>query len=438
MIATKLWHQLGTLKYEDIPVSTRTVAKQCLLDWTACVVAATDEPLAKILRDEFGSAEGACSLIGTNETTTAQAAAMINGATGHALDFDDTNIVMGGHPSVPVVPAVWAMSEEMGATGEQLLTAMIVGLEVECRLGKLIGGQHYARGWHVTSTMGVFGACAGVSYLLKLSEEEFGHAFGLAASQASGLKANFGTMTKPFHAGHAAERGLISARLAKRGFTSNAEAFECNQGLMSAASEGAINEEQYDELATQWLTEHTLFKYNAACYLTHASIEALKLMGEGASEESCASIELQVHPSLLDVCGIENPETGLEAKFSLRANAALTVLGFDTTDPATYSDANIKNEKVQLILQKVRVKTDKLFKNTQSKVIFHRGDGKMLEQFFDTGIPATDLVGQQQKLEAKFHHLVSPKLKNKTEKLRQFIMELESAETISIQSLACV
>ena len=438
MIANKLWQQFGNLTYENIPESTRTVAKQCLLDWTACVVAATDEPLAKMLREEFGGPEGKCGLIGTDQTTTAQAAAMINGATGHSLDFDDTNIVMGGHPSVPVVPAIWATAEEIGASGQQLLTALVVGLEVECRLGQLIGGQHYAKGWHVTSTMGVFGACAAVSYLLNLSDEQFGHAFGLAASQASGLKANFGTMTKPFHAGHAAERGLISARLAKRGFTANAEAFEGNQGLVEAASEGVMREEQYAELSSQWLTEHTLFKYNAACYLTHASIEGLKAMGTSARGDNCVAIDLYVHPSLLNVCGIENPTTGLEAKFSLRANAALTVMGYDTTDPATYSDINIQNKQVQSILQKVTVNTDINVKNTQSKVVFLSKDGKALDQFYDTGIPATDLDDQQKKLEAKFKHLVAPKLGQNTDLLKQHIMALDSTAVISFQPLNIV
>lgn len=439
MISADLWRQFGKLTYEDIPESTCMVAKQCLLDWFACVIAATDEPLVKILRDEFGAAGGKCTLIGTDQTTTAQAAAMINGATGHALDFDDTNIVMGGHPSVPVMPAIWATAEETSATGEQLLTALVVGLEVECRLGKLIGGQHYAKGWHVTSTMGVFGACAAVSHMLGLSDDQFGHAFGLAASQASGLKANFGTMTKPFHAGHAAERGMISARLAKKGFTANAEAFEGNQGLVAAASSGMIKEGQYSDLANQWLTEHTLFKYNAACYLTHASIEGLKTiieglkaMGDTASGENCESIDLFVHPSLLDVCGIENPVTGLEAKFSLRANAALTVMGYDTTDPATYCDHNIQKMDVQSILQRVTVNTDSSIKNTQSKVVFLCRDGRSLDQFYDTGIPATDLEDQQQKLEAKFKHLVVPKLGQRAELLRLHLVKLDTSPDISL------
>lgn len=430
MIANELWQQFGKLQYQDIPESTRTVAKQCLLDWMACVVAGSAEPLSDILQAEFADANGVCSIIATNQKTSAQAATLINGAAGHALDFDDTHMDMGGHPSVPVAPAVFAMAEELQASGQQLLTAYVVGLEVECRLGILIGGQHYAKGWHVTSTLGILGAVAAVSHLLALSESQFANAFGLAVSQASGLKANFGTMTKPFHAGHAAERGLLSARLAKRGLTANAAAFEGNQGLLEAASGGILNWDAYLPIKEQWLTENTLFKYNAACYLTHASIEALKQMGDYASATHCQSIDLFVNPSLLNVCGIENPATGLEAKFSLRANAAMTVVGLDTTDPATYSDENLQHTEVQAVLQKVQVNTDEGLGSTQSKVIFHNTDGSSREQFYDTGIPASDLAAQQIKLEAKFENLVRPVLGGNTEGLKQSILAIESADTV--------
>ncbi|MBV1915057.1 MAG: MmgE/PrpD family protein [Pseudomonadales bacterium] len=430
MIADELWQQFGKLQYQDIPETTRTVAKQCLLDWMGCAVAGSKEPLSDILRAEFGDASGGCSIIGSDQKTSPQAAALINGAAGHALDFDDTHMGMGGHPSVPVAPAALAIAEDLNASGQQLLTAYIVGLEVECRLGLLIGGQHYAKGWHVTSTIGVFGAVAAVSHLLGLSELQFANAFGLAASQASGLKANFGTMTKPFHAGHAAERGLVSARLALKGFTANAGAFEGNQGLLEAASGGVLDWDAYTPIKEQWLTENTLFKYNAACYLTHASIEALKEMGDYASVTGCQSIDLFVNPSLLNVCGIENPETGLEAKFSLRANAAMTIVGLDTTDPATYTEENLFNPEVQNILQKVQVNTDESVAGTQSKVVFHNTDGSSQERFYDTGIPATNLAAQQIKLEAKFGNLVRPILGEGAERLKQYLLALESTDTM--------
>ena len=430
MIATELWQQFGNLTYQDIPESSRLVAKQCLLDWMGCAIAGSREPLADILKAEFAEVGGNCSIIGSNQKTTAQTAALLNGAIGHALDFDDTHTTMGGHPSVPVAPAVLAMGEQLNVTGEQLLTAYVVGIEVECRLGVLIGNAHYAKGWHVTSTIGVFGAVAAVSHLMGLSESQFEHAFGLAASQASGFKANFGTMTKPFHAGHAAERGLLSARLAKNGFTAHADSFEGSQGMVEAASNGEMDRAGYDQIKDQWLINDTLFKYNAACYLTHASIESLKNMGAYSTAENCQSIDLYVNPSLLNVCGIENPETGLEAKFSLRANAAMTVNGLDTSDPNTYSDENLFIPEVQSVLKRVQVHTDESYTGTQSKVVFHARDGSSQEQFYDTGIAATDLDMQLAKLEAKFENLVKPVLGDKCEELKQQLGTIETAGTI--------
>jgi 2-methylcitrate dehydratase PrpD len=407
MNVVDLWGKYSKLSWAEIPESTQQVARQCLMDWLACTLAGSKEPLSRILQDEYRLQSGLCSVVGTELKIPAQVAALVNGCEGHALDFDDTSTVMGGHPSAPVIPAVLAEAEERECSGEDVLTAIVVGIEIESRLGILIGGEHYASGWHVTSTMGVFGAAAGVAHLLKLDSEAFGHAMGLAASQSSGLKSNFGTMTKPFHAGHAAERGLLSARLSARGFTSNPDSFSANQGLSSAASTGVLSEDRYAYYADQWLTEHVLFKYHAACYLTHASIECLLQLGNATDSATCESITVTVNPSLLDVCGIENPTSGLETKFSLRATSALTVLGYDTTNPETYADNLFDNSQVNQMISRVSVTTDESLKTTQSRVQVNAPDGNSVEAFYDTGIPASDLDDQQKKLESKFQNLTA-------------------------------
>ena len=429
MLSNDLWKRFSGLSWSEIPATTRQVARQCLLDWFACALAGSQEPLSKILRDEYAGQSGVASIIGSDIRVPVQAAALINGCAGHALDFDDTSTVMGGHPSAPVIPAALAAAEELDCSGEDLLTAIIVGIEVESRLGILVGAAHYARGWHVTSTMGVFGAAAGVAHLMKLSDESFGCAMGLAASQSSGLKANFGTMTKPFHAGHAAERGLLSARLAARGFTSNPQSFEGNQGLLEAASTGKPARERYDAYSEQWLTEHILFKYHSACYLTHASIECLLQLGHSAGAVDCDKITVTVNPSLLNVCGIEHPSTGLEAKFSLRATSALAVLGYDTADPATYSDDLFDNDTLNQMIDRVTVMTDDGLTGTQSRVVVQGQDGETHEAFFDTGIPATDLDDQQRKLESKFRHLVAT-VSDRGDELQRKISEIERLQHV--------
>ena len=405
-ITTDLWERFGRLDLADVPDDVATVARQCVLDWFACAVAGSTEPLAGILRDEVVDADGPAAVIGTDRRTGARAAALVNGAAGHALDFDDTHTLMGGHPSVPVLPAALALAEELDRTGAELLAAFIAGVEVESRLGLGIGPSHYAKGWHVTSSIGIFGATAAASRLLGLDAEQFGRAMGLAASQASGLKANFGTMTKPFHAGHAAERGLLSARLARRGFTANPDAIDANQGLAQAAGDGQWHPERLGRHG-DWLLPQTLFKYHAACYLTHAAIEAttsIRDQGDGVE-----GVTLAVNPAILDVCGIPRPTTGLEAKFSLTATTAFTLLGIDTADPASFTDANTNDERVRALIERVTVTTDEGLRTTQARVELH-GSGARRVAEHDSGVPATDLDAQGAKLRAKFAGLVDPVL----------------------------
>ncbi len=175
-----------------------------------------------ILREEIAS-PGSCALIGGGSADP-HGAALINGAAGHALDYDDVVSALNGHPTAPVAPAVLAQAEEAKASGKAVIDALIAGVEVEAALGAMTGGSHYEKGFHATCTLGTIGAAAGCARLMGLDEVQTGWALGIAASQAAGLKCNFGTMTKPFHVGKAAANGLLAARLAARGFTAYPEA----------------------------------------------------------------------------------------------------------------------------------------------------------------------------------------------------------------------
>ena len=405
-----LWDRYRSLAYAELPSDVKTVAGHCIRDWFACVLAGVNEPLAAILRDEFADRDGPCTLVGTGLRSHATVAALINGATSHALDFDDTNMAMGGHPTAPVFPAALALAEERGASGAELITALVVGIEIESLLGSAIGSKHYAKGWHVTSTMGVFGAAAAASYLLKLNTEQFGHAIGLAASQAGGLKANFGTMTKPFHAGHAAERGLLSARLAARGFTANPDAFGGSQGLVEAAGIGTLDERRLAAADDHWLIRDTLFKYHAACYLTHAAIESCLQLHSSVEPGDLSSATVTVHPSLLDVCAIPQPTTGLEAKFSLTGTTAMAILGFDTASPATFVDSIVQQPALQEMISKVAVETDPALGSTQTVVELEDKSQNAYRAEFDSGVPSSNLEEQGRKLAAKFDAIAVPVL----------------------------
>lgn len=191
-IAAYLWDRFGELTLDDVPEDVRRIAAHSVLDWLGCALAGSREPLSGMLRDEFAAPAGAVSLVGSALRASVGHGALINGAAGHALDYDDTSMV--GHPTAPVLPAVLAHAEERGLDGREVLAAFVAGVEVENRVQAVIGPDIRLHGWHTTSAMGVFGAAAGVGRLLRLDRERFGHALGLAASRSSGVKANFGTI----------------------------------------------------------------------------------------------------------------------------------------------------------------------------------------------------------------------------------------------------
>ena len=399
------WKKYGALTYDDLPAHVAQVADQCILDWFGCALAGSSEPLANILRDQFGHRSGSCSVIGSDIKLEAPTAALLNGASGHALDYDDTGARVGCHSTAPVLPAVLAIAEEIGASREQLITAFVVGVEIEGRINFAMGQDHYPRGWHTTATYGTFGATAAVAHLLRLSEEQYSTAMGLAASHASGVKANFGTMTKPLHPGRSAESGINSARLAAAGFTANPDAVMGNQGFIQAASTATDASERLEAIKDEWLILGTLFKYHAACHLTHSAIESVLELSSQQKVADLSSLTITVNSGLLDVCGIPEPKTGLEGKFSLRGTASLALNGIDTANPETFVDEIIGSDQVQALIPKVVVETDDSLGSFQSKVVWVDASQSAHEKFTDLSQPITNYDEQGAKLERKFHSL---------------------------------
>lgn len=403
-----LWDRFGGLQFSDVPDDVATTARHAVVDWFGCAVAGSREPLAGILRDEFTDDDGECTIVGSTRRAGVLRAALVNGATGHALDFDDSSTVMGGHPSVPLLPAVLATAEADGRSGADVLTAYVVGMEVQSRIGTSIGVEHYGKGWHATSTMGVFGAAAATSWLLGLDANGFGAAMGIAASNASGVKANFGTMTKPLHPGQAAERGAMAARLAARGYTANSAAVDGNQSLAQAAGTGQLDRSKIDRLDGQWVTTRTLFKFHAACHLTHAGIEATRSVLAGGVEPSdIERIEMTVNPGILDVCGIPKPSTGLEAKFSLTGTQALLVNGVDTAAVESYTDEPINRPDVQAFIPKVSIETDPALISMETRVTVTTPSGRHTAEA-NVSRPNEDLAVQGAALRSKFTALAGP------------------------------
>jgi 2-methylcitrate dehydratase PrpD len=289
------------IRWDETPDDAREVARHCLLDFFGVAIAGSREPLTDILVNEIVRSERSteASLIGRTDRASRLTAALVNGAAGHALDFDDTHMAMGGHPSAPIIPAILALAETTVASGRDVLEAIVVGVETECRLGALIGAQHYTIGFHSTGTLGTFGAAAACAHLLNLDEDGWLRALGLAGTQAAGLKSGFGTMAKPLHSGRAASNGLFSALAARGGYTSNPAVLETEQGFFATHAGAKPNQETLDRLAGKFLIRDTLFKYHASCYLTHAPINAAQLIRSEHRFDAKAieEVEVRVHPS---------------------------------------------------------------------------------------------------------------------------------------------
>jgi 2-methylcitrate dehydratase PrpD len=412
-VTARLTDALRCLRFEDLPPHVVAVSRHCLLDWFGVTLAGSRERAAAIVRAEAqDEGAGHCTLIGTIVKAPPFWAALANGTASHALDFDDVVVAMAGHPTVPVVPALLATAEVSPRDGRAFITAFVAGVEAECRIGMLMARSHYERGFHVTSTVGTFGAAAACAHWLGLDLPRWQTAFGLAGTQASGLKCMFGTMTKPFHAGKAAANGLLAARLAAAGFTAHPDVLETAQGFGATQSAGLDTETALRDLGRRFGIADVLFKYHAACYLTHASIEALlKLKREHRIEpEQVVAVRLRVAPGHLNVCNIHTPTTALEAKFSLRFTAAMALVDGDLGERA-FSDECVRDPRFTRLRDKVTVEPVTTLPNpyvSEAEVVL--SDGTALTGAGDTSKPAApdQLDGQWNRLVGKFMGLATP------------------------------
>ncbi len=423
------------IRWDQMPPDAKEAARHCLLDFLGCAAAGSREPLARILFDEIAAREGSseASLIGHRARCSRVTAALLNGAAGHALDFDDTHMAMGGHPSVPVIPAALALAETIGASGRALLEAVAAGIELECRLGAMVGGEHYAIGFHSTGTIGTFGAAAACAHLLRLDEDGWLRAIGLAGTQAAGLKSGFGTMAKPLHAGRAASNGLLSAAAAHGGFTSNRAILEADQGFLATHAGAAPSRDALDAFAGRFLIRDTLFKYHASCYLTHAPINAAaQIRAETHLDPAdIEDVEVRVARSLLRICNIQAPATGLEGKFSLRVTTAMALRGENTSDLATFSDDRVNDPALVALRDKVRVVTVERTPQTRARIVV-TAKGRRYEAESDSGEPAADLAFQRDRLLGKFLALTAPVLgKQGAQALASSALAAEDAASVS-------
>ena len=331
-IAGQLAARIAALRFDDLPELAVEQAKIAILDTVGVTLAGSQEDCARIAEAAIEPAPGPCLIYGHDRRVASLDAALINGTAAHALDYDDCNNTMGGHPSAVVLPGLLALAEAEDAGGRDVLTAYLAGYETVTKIGRGVNFHHYEKGWHPTATLGVFGSAAAAARLMRLSESETEMALALAVSFASGVKANFGTMTKPLHVGHCARNGLFAARLARQGFTASPDAFDHGQGFFEVFN-GAGNYDP-DRIFEVWadpldiLDPGIAIKAHPCCGSTHPAIDAMMnlVRDHGLTPERVAAVHVQTHSRRLRHTNRPDPRSPLDAKFSVQYAVARALM----------------------------------------------------------------------------------------------------------------
>jgi len=397
-LTTDLGKFVAGVRYRDIPKEAFTTIHMAFADTIGCGIAGGGDPAPQLLATMLSPAGGEAAILGTDRRTTARDAAWINGTAMHALDYDDV-AQRGGHPSAVLVPAILAEAEALGASGEQMMLAYAAGFEVLAELARRDADSHHDKGWHPTSVFGAMSAAAACASLRKLDARKAAMAIGIAASQSSGLVSNFGSMTKPFHAGLAAHAGIVSARLAALGFTSAPDAVEHEPGLLTAVSPtGRMDLDSPLRAGVEWQicgSNRIGIKKYPACYCVHRSLDGVLdlLQKTPVAPDDVKHVSVSYSPRNVTILRNHHPQTGLEAKFSIEFAIAAALL-VQRAGLAELSDRFVQRADVQALMKRVTATADTRLHPTRpgysvcDQVVIELRDGRTL----DTG-PISQIRG---------------------------------------------
>jgi 2-methylcitrate dehydratase PrpD len=388
-------------------------ARRTFLNWLGCAIggsrhATIEAALSAVLELAPGAQ---ASILGRHERVDIASAALLNGITSHTFDFDDTHLKTIIHPAGPVASAALALAEHAGASGRELVDALVLGIEVACRVGNAIYPEHYDRGWHITGTTGMLGAAAACARLLRLDADRTTMALGIAASQPVGVREQFGTMTKPFHPGAAARAGLTAALLAKHGYTASARALEAPRGLMQTYSTRHDWSETTERLGQRFEISFNTYKPFACGIVIHPSIDGCVQLAAAhlLRADDIARIDLNVHPLVLELTGKTSPRTGLEGKFSVYHACAAGVL-FGQAGEAEFADAVVARPGVIALRERIRATADATIAEDAAEITVTCTDGRRLHLAVAHAIGSLERPMTDADLERKFHGLVDPVL----------------------------
>jgi 2-methylcitrate dehydratase PrpD len=389
----------------------RKEAARTFMNWVGCTVGAARHETVDIalaaLTPFSGPAQA--TILGRGERLDALHAALINGISSHVFDFDDTHLRTLIHPGGPVASALLAFAEYRPVRGTDFLNALVLGVEAECRIGNAVFPAHYDIGWHITGTTGVFGAAAAVGKLLGLDAQRMAWAFGLAASQPVGLREMFGSMTKSFHPGRAAQNGMTAALLAARGYTSSTKALEAKRGWLNVLSAHHDPAEITDCLGEHFEILANTYKPFACGIVIHPVIDGCVQLrrDDGIEAASIASVALSVHPLVLELTGKTEPQTGLEGKFSVFHAAAIALIEGDGGENQ-FSDRAVRDPSVIDLRRRVSATTDPALAPDAAVVTATLADGRVIEKHIAHAIGSLARPMTDDDLSAKFTGLAAP------------------------------
>lgn len=399
---------LVNARFEDIPAKVRKEGTRSFLNWMGVAVGGShhetiDDALAALM--PFAGKPEA-NIMGRREKLDILNAALVNGISSHIFDYDDTHLKTIIHPAGPVASAILALAQHQPVSGEDFLHALILGIETECRIGNAVYPSHYDLGWHITGSCGMFGGAAAAGKLLKLTEQQMIWALAIAASQPVGLKVQFGTMTKSFHAGRAAENGLTSALLAQRNYTADKTALEGKDGWAQAVSRAVNWNEVTEGLGTRYEAALNTYKPFACGIVSHPGIDAaIQLRNENKlTANQIDTVELHANPLVLSLMGKTDPQTGLEGKFSIYHCIAVGLI-YGAAGERQFQDSIVLNPAVIALRKRVTVRTDAAVMPQKSDLTVKLKDGRVLIKHIENAIGSVENPMSDAALEAKFKDL---------------------------------
>lgn len=392
---------------DDIPSAARREATRSLVNWLGCVLGGCRHEAVGIALEALAPFSGPAqaSVIGRCERLDCLNAALVNGMSAHVLDFDDTHLRTLLHPSAPVASALLALAERRPLAGADFLHAFVLGVEAECRIANAIYLGHNVN-WYITGTAGVFGAAAAAGRVLGLDEQQMAWAFGIAATQAAGLREMAGTMSKSFVHGRAAQNGMLAAFLAAKGFTSSERAIEAPRGFAHVLAPEHRLEEITDRLGERYEIALNTYKPYACGVVCHPAIDGCIRLRDAHSlrAEEVASVALRVHPLALKLAGIRKPQSGLESKWSLFHSAAVAICD-GAAGERQYTDERVRDPAVKRVRERVSAEADASMREDEARVAIALTDGRMLAEHVEHATGSAESPMTDCDLEAKFRAL---------------------------------